>query len=133
MTISLSNELVINVKVIDEQHQHLIDLVNEFYQSSTSDGIGNACYEFGDDILNYMKAHFACEEDLMRKHRYDQLVHHEEEHDKLLYTSILMLAFPDEEENTPAQFFMLFKDWIENHIKTAGKPLGAYLNEMGMA
>jgi len=69
----------------------------------------------------------------MRKHRYGQLVYHEEEHDKLMYASMLMLAFPDSDENSPAQFFKFFKDWMENHIKTAGRPLGAYLNERGLA
>lgn len=69
---------------VDHEHRELVELINALYgeigASASHDRIG----AFLGEVFARISAHFALEEAVMRKHRYDDYAAHKADHEKLL-------------------------------------------------
>lgn len=124
-----TDELSINVKEIDAQHRHLMDLINEFDQAARIEKGIESCHDIGEDFLRYAKVHFAFEEDLMKKFKYDQRRIHEEEHERFVLAAATLLSFSDDKDNSPENISEFLRLWLQDHIANFGIQFGNYLNE----
>ncbi|GHU08917.1 hemerythrin [Spirochaetia bacterium] len=120
----------LGISLIDEQHQELIRLTNELY---------NSCL-LGDDLLkdafsravkgtvDYVKYHFSAEEKLLENARYPDLEGHKKLHAAFV-KQILddVINFETGKKFVPNTFVRFLKDWILSHIAVEDKKYAEYI------
>lgn len=62
--------MVLGVKLIDEQHHHLVELINGFGRAMLDGRGGKDLMQLFGDLANYVHVHFSSEEVLMDKNDY---------------------------------------------------------------
>ena len=131
--IQWSDELIVNVPVIDQQHKNMAEILNALYQTL---GSGNEMKAklLMKDLVEDVKIHFETEEDLMKNNKYLNFFSHKLEHDRFVKKA--------EELNEQVQSGKLqvnlemmksFKNWFYNHIDINDKKMGDYLVLKGVA
>ncbi len=112
-------EFCTGISGVDYEHQKLIEEINSLYkliddQTDRQSVIGRL-----GDIYGSISAHFALEEQMMRRHKYDQYREHMADHNNLL-DEIVEIAF--DYENSDTMDDQLFKqkinNWFQNHFKS---------------
>lgn len=136
--IKWSEDLSVNIPIIDEQHKKLISYLNELY---THMKVGKGREIIGDTLtkmIEYTKFHFKTEEDFFEKFNYPDREDHEKEHknfiDKvnkiyndfnngILSTSITTIT------STVIDTFNFLYQWVSNHIKKIDKKYEPFLKD----
>jgi hemerythrin len=77
-------EFETGVAEVDHEHRELVELINELDAAVDTDAPPERVGEFLGEVFARISAHFALEETVMRKHRYDQYADHKADHEKLL-------------------------------------------------
>ncbi|MBO4320499.1 MAG: hemerythrin family protein [Treponema sp.] len=111
----------IGIPVIDEQHEHLVNLCNDFYQSllqNQDSGRYRALIkETLEKCLNYAATHFKEEERLMLASQFSGYKQHKAAHDEftgqcnITYTEIDSLTVSE-----AIKFAHFLYEWIHTHI-----------------
>ena len=127
------NSYSVGIKLIDEQHMHLIKLTNKLFASCLED------QEKSKDVflatihesVDYVGYHFGIEEKVMERVNYPNYKKHKEEHGNF----VRMVFSKVEEFNsgkifTPISFVYFLRDWILHHIAVSDKKMGEYLMMM---
>ena len=123
--IQVGDAHLVGFAAIDEQHRHLVDLINALNKSiqagKDSDEISR---EFA-GLIDYTKFHFATEHALMERHRYPGMQLHDVAHARLLMNVSHFNAML----NRGGDLFVLqsIKDWLLDHIHAEDKQFGAFL------
>lgn len=121
----------VNIAEVDEQHQQLIQMLNDLHDSLSAERevIGvklNGLVQF---VLN----HFATEERLMTENNYPDYAQHKENHDKLVeQVASLQGKFNAGEADLTEEVTAFVCDWLQHHIPGVDKLYGPYLNEKGI-
>jgi diguanylate cyclase (GGDEF)-like protein/hemerythrin-like metal-binding protein/PAS domain S-box-containing protein len=129
--IVFSETHLIGVEEIDEQHRQLVRMVNELNQDIAASAGNTAritrCF---DELINFTVSHFKTEHRYMVDYGYAQTKAHDFEHGQLV--SELSLILQTKRQDGDLLVLQRIKDWLLNHILTADKALGHYLNEKGV-
>jgi hemerythrin len=131
--ITWSNRLECGVKVIDEQHQELVKLVNEMFNHVTGNDIQEHNYfnRVIYEMVNYVKSHFATEERIMLLSEFEGYAEHKREH--LLFIRTVVDNIRDYESGkrlTLSSFTKFLKDWILSHIAVMDKQYFEYFRKI---
>jgi len=124
----------LDIKIIDEQHQMLVKLINELY----------IAYSLGQDrqilekLLNklgvYAAMHFAREENYFEIHAYPETEEHLQEHDDFEDT---IYQFEDEfnsgKQDLSTNILNYLSDWLEKHINGSDREYAPFLKAKGVA
>ncbi len=105
--------------LIDEDHRHLIDIINRFEVVREEGRATRDVHEILSTLTFYTKVHFAREERLQRLAGYFGIVEHRCEHGKLLETLnriIAMATSPEGPEIASTRLVQLLRDWLLNHV-----------------
>lgn len=113
----------LNVEEIDKQHRKLFEIGARAYELTCL----NDAYDRYDDImevlrelLDYTQYHFKYEEELMKKHNFDQLAHHAKEHDSFVAKVKSLLSreqeIDEEQEKTLLEITDFLSEWVSTHI-----------------
>jgi hemerythrin len=131
--IKWSDSYSVGFDEIDNQHIHLVDLINQFY-NAFREGKAN---EFLDtvykEILLYTDYHFASEEKYMKQYNYPDLEAH-----KVLHTGFIdkindMLSEYKSGKLTISYELMNFlRDWLLNHINGTDMDYAKYFREQNI-
>ncbi|MCL4538230.1 MAG: bacteriohemerythrin [Bacteroidetes bacterium] len=123
----------VNVSQMDEQHRHLISMINRLYES-ISNGIGDeAVKPVLDELLDYTAYHFISEEKLLEKHGYYGLRQQKKEHETLTWRVLdLRSRYEAGDEVKPMEMLGFLTDWLKNHLLGSDKEYGAFLNSKGV-
>jgi hemerythrin-like metal-binding protein len=111
--------------MIDNDHKHLIDLVNKLHHAM-AEGAGNAVLgRVLDELVDYTVHHFAREEKLMRDIQFTDSERHKAEHEKLIeQVAALQSGFKTGSAALSNKVYRFLTDWLNTHIKTCDKQLG---------
>lgn len=115
--IEWSEELSVGVPALDEQHKHLIEIINKF-EDARKRGKGTRIMgEIMNDLFGYTQEHFAFEERWMKEAGYEKLQQHQSIHRQLLQ-KIERLQFEHSQagRRITAEVSELFKYWLTAHI-----------------
>lgn len=125
----LSSVMKTGIKIIDEQHQLLISLVNDFEKAVSSD-IGEAYIEeILQELINYISYHFKAEEELMARNNYPDFSDHKLKHDELVKKVIgFHEKFKKGEQRLEKDILLFLKDWVINHITKTDMEYVPYIN-----
>ena len=129
-----SSALSVNVKLFDDQHKKLVNMVNQLHDAMK---VGKGSEVLGpifNSLISYTASHFADEERLMQQNGYPDLAKHKAEHTKLT-SQVLDLQKQYQANKTalsmPVMSFL--KDWLANHIQGEDKKYGPFFNGKGVA
>ncbi|MEA2093178.1 MAG: bacteriohemerythrin [Pseudomonadota bacterium] len=126
--IEWKDEFSIGVPDVDHEHQELIALINELHAAMSSEDSGYTVMDFLGEIYAHVSAHFALEEKIMRKRKYDQYEEHKSDHEDLL--DELRDIMDDYEENayfSDKEFASAVEKWFTDHFKNRDARLHKHL------
>lgn len=132
MQIIWSEEFSVGVKLIDDQHKHFIEILNNLNEC-----IDNAQEEKLEGILtelvNYKNFHFQTEERYFDEFQFDGAKEHKKKHQEL---SDKVQAFIDREDEPKIQIALdlqdFLDDWLLNHLADVDKKYTKCFNEHGL-
>jgi hemerythrin-like metal-binding protein len=104
---------------VDLEHREMIALINECYERLQGEMDEYAIEGFLGDIHAGISAHFALEEQTMRKAGYAEYEAHKADHEKLLeeIRDLMELFFEDAEKGVE-QLQKKLGDWFGRHFST---------------
>ena len=107
------------IKLIDDQHKELLNLVNEFLSHSSGNEADEQVYfkSVIDHAVNYIKTHFATEEKIMLATKFPEYDEHKKEHEKFVLTVVKTAKEYDAGKRMVLRNFANFlKEWVLTHV-----------------
>lgn len=128
--LSWNQRLNIPFPSINEEHQLLFDLINEFYNTLTSANKNEQVHELLERLKTYALAHFKNEEALMACYNYPKLELHEIEH-RLFLEKINELESRFSKGKLLLTFEMTnyLKEWITHHVDVIDREYSEYIQQ----
>ena len=120
----------IRIKEIDVQHKHLCSIINKLIKKTNGHSPDINYEDLLEELINYTKWHFACEESLMEILNYEKYDEHKEEHISLL--NMLSEKAEQVKLNKTAAYELssfLF-NWFGGHSFGYDKELGQFVNHV---
>lgn len=120
--VTLTDDHYVGVSLIDEQHNNLIEVLNQISQAIHKRRKHEEIKPLFDNLLHLAKSHFENEQQFMEKYHCSGQYEHIREHEKLLNK----LQFLSDKVNKGGEKLVLqtIKDWLVNHIDVFDKKLG---------
>ncbi|MDX8411417.1 MAG: bacteriohemerythrin [Mariprofundaceae bacterium] len=124
-----SNHSVSDPK-LDAQHKKLLDIASELQDVLHQGKSDELLLSHFNTLITCTQAHFASEEDSMRRHHYPGLTCHKSAHDSLIQQALSLQRQIDEGEQVFSMDIICFiRHWIIHHVETADARYGAYLED----
>lgn len=125
-----ADDMVIDRGPIDEDHRHLVDLVNTLH-TATTDGRGQeVVVRILDDLIRYTDEHLQREEQLMESLHFPNLVQHKEGHNKFMaHIRDLKKRYDGGSITVASQLSTALRDWLSLHIRRNDKEILAFLKK----
>jgi len=112
-------EYSVGIKSVDFEHQAMIDLINAIYEAIEDKKNPESIEHFLGEVHATISAHFALEEQMMRRVNYGEFEAHKEDHEELLDE---IRALMDEFFVLPERGLQLLQerlsDWFVEHFST---------------
>ena len=122
-----------NVVLIDRDHKHLVELINNLHEARTSGRTEKVLQRLLADMIDYTHSHFAREHELMTAHAYPEIDRHLEAHRQLLEGVLqLQQRLQADDPQLGTDLFRFLREWLLEHIVETDHKFGAYLNERGV-
>jgi hemerythrin len=127
-------EYRINIKEMDWDHKELFTKINDVYQAIATRKDQCILQKTIESLTAFAGTHFEKEERLMLENRFPEYEWHKKKHEKFMED---VLEMRDEISSNGmkkhnAELVSFFKDWIINHILTADRKYGPFLNQKGI-
>lgn len=110
--------LTLGVKVLDDDHKNLLNIINKLSLAISNDEAPKFIESIFEDLENYAISHFHREEELLKKCNYEKLDEHIKQHRgfsvKVPELRIKLLHSKDSLSAQETCFFLT--DWLFNHI-----------------
>ncbi len=130
--ITWSRSYSVGVSQMDNEHQRLIDIINNLYAAMRSGRSKDAIGTILDELINYTKTHFTHEEKLMQDSNYAGLDEQKRAHAALV-NQVVEIQQKYRTGTAMGQEVMTFlKNWLINHIQGLDKQYGPVMNKKGI-
>ena len=131
--VKCSNTFSCGIKLIDDQHKGLVDLVNELFNHVT--GNDSQEHEYFNKVIHetvkYVRVHFATEEKLMLTTQFPGYAEHKKAHDSFVLTVAENIKdYQAGKRLTLSAFTKFLKDWILSHIAVMDKQYFEYFKRI---
>ncbi|MCL2174663.1 MAG: bacteriohemerythrin [Treponema sp.] len=121
------------IKLIDEQHKGLVDLVNEMFNHATGNKVQERDYfnRVIQETVNYVKTHFATEEKIMIATKFEGYAEHKKEHESFIRAVVENIRdFESGKRLTLSSFSRFLKEWVLSHIALMDKQYFDYFKKI---
>jgi methyl-accepting chemotaxis protein/hemerythrin len=130
--INWSRSYSVGVSQMDNEHQRLIDIINNLYMAMRSGRSKDAIGSILDELVDYTKTHFAHEERLMQQSNYSGYNDQKRAHEALI-AKVVEIQGKFRVGTALGQEVMSFlKDWLITHIQGLDKKYGPVMNKKGI-
>lgn len=130
--ITFTNEHLVGVGVMDDQHRQLVRKVNRINQAICANQDKAAINQLFDDLIDYTLFHFKTEHQLMAQYGYPDIKTHDNEHNHLVKEVAHFQAnIHHDIQGSEYVALQSIKDWLVGHILHSDKVLGEYLAAKG--
>jgi len=124
-----SDSYSMGIKVIDDQHKELINIVNDIFSHAT--GREWEEHEYFKDIIkqavDYIKNHFATEEKIMISTKYNGYEAHKKIHEEFILKVVQTAKdYETGKRLTLTNFGYFLKDWVLSHVAVMDKKYSDY-------
>jgi hemerythrin-like metal-binding protein len=132
-TFHWTDALSVNIAVFDQQHQQLIDTMNQLDQALRK-GEGKAALDFVlDKLVQYALVHFAAEESLMQEHDFPGFFTHRNQHEEFRKRLAEYLeAHKAGKPGVPVSLLFFMQEWMREHVSKTDKLYSPFLNARGV-
>lgn len=131
--IEWKEEYSVGIKHIDEDHQKLITLLNQFsiaYDYAMSETFEK---EALDELVSYTKYHFDREEKLMSENDYPDFDAHKAQHEKMIAeVESFVSLYQEKGHDSLNEIVDFLKGWLINHINGTDKQYTEHLHQRGI-
>lgn len=125
--IAWRKEYEIGIKVIDEQHKSLIDMLNKVDANRERIDKIPVLKEVLFGLVEYTKSHFHDEEAFMEEIAYPKLLEHRRQHQILTDQVVdILKKLRTGNFNINDDLMMFLKKWVINHIMDHDHQIGEY-------
>ena len=115
--INWTEELTTGIESIDDQHRHLVDLVNKFEEAGRRGRESRIMSEILNDLVGYTQEHFAHEEKIMEECGFPGLKNHMASHRRFLQKiERFQYEFATEGSRVTTDVRKLLGYWVRSHI-----------------
>jgi hemerythrin-like metal-binding protein len=127
------DSLSVKISSIDEEHQKLFNLINDFYAGLSNNSNAQSLKILIKGMKDYTLTHFRNEETFMKLYNYPKLNTHMAEHADFIAKVTTL-----EEKLNSGKLIVSFevtnflKDWIKNHIKKTDIRYSDFLIQKGV-
>jgi hemerythrin len=131
--VTWSNKLSCGIKLIDDQHKVLVDLVNDMFKHATGNALDEKDYfnRVIQETVNYVKVHFATEERIMMGTKFPGYAEHKKEHEKFVLAVVHNIKdYEAGKRLTLSSFTKFLKEWILSHIAMMDKQYFEYFKSI---
>ena len=112
-----NDSFVLNIPVVDEQHQRLISMISDL-DASEREGTGGLLISYVlQELIRYIAIHFEDEERLMLSHGFPGLTGHRQEHDFFVKRVMHIQESFQDGDDLSKETLDFLKEWISCHIK----------------
>lgn len=126
--ITWSDKLSVSIDSVDNQHKHLVDMVNELNAAMSTASGNEVMGDILKRLINYTATHFQHEENLMQKHGYPGYAEHKRQHDELVEKVMdLQKKFENGNARMTIEVMMFLKNWLTEHIQGSDAEMGRFL------
>lgn len=127
-----TSSLATGIASIDSQHQKLVGLVNDLYDSMTQNRGREATGKILAQLIEYTVSHFAHEEQYFAKTAYPDTAAHLHEH-QLLKTQVgdFSKKYAAGQATVNAELMNFLRTWLVNHIMQSDKKYAPHLKAKG--
>lgn len=131
--IKWSSTFACGVRVIDDQHKGLVNLVNELFNHIT--GNEKEELEYFNKVINeavkYVKVHFETEEKIMRATSFSGYAEHKRAHESFILNVVYNVKEYQETKRISLGTFTKFlKEWILSHVAVMDKQYFEYFSKI---
>lgn len=133
MSITWRDQMSVGVKALDDDHKHLIDIVNRF-ETQLTQGLDEAVMKATiKQLVDYITEHFAREEKLQLTVSYPFADVHKEEHEALKkrVQGIIRTYFVEKskpvDKSATTEMLAFLKTWLMDHILGSDMQMKPYL------
>jgi hemerythrin len=131
--VSWSPTFSVGVKLIDDQHKGLLNLVNDMFNHVIGDEEAERAYfqKVIQQAVQYVKVHFATEEKIMIHTKFPGYAEHKKAHDAFVLTVVDNIReFESGNKFTLSSFTKFLKEWILTHIAIMDKQYFTYFKQI---
>jgi hemerythrin len=128
-----SQTFSVGIKLIDDQHKGLLNLVNDLFNHVGGDEASERAYfqKVIQTAVNYVKVHFATEEKIMIATKFPGYLEHKKAHDTFVLTVVDNIRdFEAGKKFTLSGFTKFLKEWVLTHIAIMDKQYFAYFKNI---
>ena len=131
--ITWSSTFICGVKIIDDQHRELVDMINDMFKHVT--GSEKEEHDYLAKIIHkavkYIRVHFVSEERIMLATKFSGYEEHKKTHDGFIITIIdLINDFMSGKKISLFSFTKFLKDWVFSHIAIMDKDYFEYFRDI---
>ena len=127
-----NNRYNVYVDEIDEQHQHLMKLIQKMRAVVETQLDHRIQSNVLDELLDYTHYHFNTEEMLMTEYQYPFSEIHKRQHDEFTFRIQEFRADFCQGKVQTFKILSFLINWLFDHILVSDKELGRYLNSKGV-
>ena len=131
--VSWSNSYSMGIKVIDDQHKGLLEIVNDLYNHSSDnpDEEGEYFKSVIGQAVEYVKTHFAEEEKFMKAIKFPDYDNHKKEHNAFVLNVVKSIKdFENGKRMVLVSFASFLKEWILAHIAIEDIKYAVYFKQL---
>lgn len=122
------NKYKVDVEIIDEQHEHLFEIVNTMYDSIVRGDEQNALEEILSELINYTVYHFETEEKLFKEYGYPEYEEHKAQHDELCKQVVeLQEQFKLKVVTITFEVMDFLSGWLQEHTTQSDLKFADYM------
>lgn len=123
----------VGIKSIDEHHQRLFQLLNEFYQELNTNSVHATLLRMVKDLQDYAAYHFTAEERFMEDHGYANLAAHKKAHEEFVEkVKDYRARFESGKLLVSVEVTNFIRDWLTNHIMRMDQAYSGFLKAKGV-
>jgi len=132
--INWDDNMSVGIKAIDTQHKILIEAINSFYDAIGSSSSKDLVSSLLKKMKDYTLIHFNSEEQLLKKHGYQELDSHKSEHRNFI-TKVDDLEKRIKEGRlvVSIELTTFIKTWLTSHIMVIDKKYTDFLHSKGVS
>jgi hemerythrin len=117
-----SDNLSVQIQEIDQQHQKLIQLINNLHEAMLQKQGKQAVEKTIDELAAYTVYHFSTEEKYMQNFRYPGYLSHKKEHDSFVHqVDVFQKDYMAGKLGLSLEIMNFLRDWVTNHIQVSDK------------
>lgn len=131
--INWTDSLSVGIESIDEQHQLLVQIINDLNEAMKNNEADHIMVEIFARLISYTHVHFAFEEQLFDSHGYQGSEAHKAQHEALIETIDTLKSRLEGGGTTVGIEVMEFlRRWLTDHILKTDMEYANFLVEKGV-